>query len=90
MKKQAGPNRSKLFYLVLAAKPWKGWVPKAPCKGGFWTQSPAMRVFGGGGARKSDSILDQLADWWDEVKRMAKAKWREMGRGHRGWAGGVA
>ena len=58
MKKQAGPNGSKLFYLVLAAKPWMGWVPKAPCKGGFWTQSPAKRVFGGGGARGVQAFLD--------------------------------
>lgn len=58
MKKQAGPNGSKLFYLVLAAKPWMGWVPKAPCKGGFWTQSPAKRVFGGGWVKGWATILD--------------------------------
>lgn len=58
MKKQAGPIGSKMFYLVLAAKPWMGWVPKAPCKGGFWTQSPAKRVFSGGWVKGWAAILD--------------------------------
>lgn len=75
MKKQQGSNGSKLFLLVLAAKPWMGWVPKAPCKGGFWTQSPAMRVFGGGWGKGWATILDlvggSMAKSWANACSMA-------------------